>query len=185
MLRPLPDSQIPVGQSTRGKTAHLQKLNPKLPVLGVEIDPARVASAQPFAGPLIQLRQGDFALPLRPDADGHRERVRLIHAFNVLRQYEAAAVPQVLAALRRYLLPGGLLIEGTIGSLWTGMGSQAQPGSASTLLRERPAAGGARLCAEHPPQVSVQRVFALQVPTSMKKTSEVIGEPAVCTTSEV
>ncbi|MFM8322026.1 MAG: class I SAM-dependent methyltransferase, partial [Chloroflexota bacterium] len=42
------------------------RLNPRLPVLGVEIDPERVAAAQPFATPQIFFRLGGFNLPLLP-----------------------------------------------------------------------------------------------------------------------
>src|SRR5438045_601067 len=60
----------------------LRRLNPSLQVLGVEIDPQRVADAQPFAEPGLNFRLGGFNLPLRPG-----EQVSIIRAFNVLRQY--------------------------------------------------------------------------------------------------
>jgi len=102
--------------TTLESAARLRRLNPTLPVLGVEIDSERVAAAQPFAGPLTQFRLGGFDLPLASS-----ERARLIRAFNVLRQYDEAAVAGALAALGRGLLPGGLLIEGTsdpLGRIW-------------------------------------------------------------------
>ena len=94
----------------------LRRFNPALPVLGVEIDAERVATAQPFADAQTHFRLGGFNLPLQPG-----ERVRLIRAFNVLRQYEEAAVAEAHAMLAHYLLPGGLLIEGTsdpFGRIW-------------------------------------------------------------------
>jgi hypothetical protein len=49
------------------------------------------------------------------------EHVRLIRAFNVLRQYEEKDFNPAYERLARYVLPGGLMIEGTsdpFGSLW-------------------------------------------------------------------
>jgi len=86
----------------------LRRLNPGLQVLGVEIDPQRVADAQPFTEPGLSFRLGGFNLPLRAG-----EQVGVIRAFNVLRQYDEAAVEVALAALAAPLTPGGLIIEGT------------------------------------------------------------------------
>lgn len=94
----------------------LRRLNPHLPALGVEIDPQRVAAAQPYAAEHTHFRIGGFNLPLQQG-----EQVRLIRAFNVLRQYDEAAVTAAHALLASYLLPGGLLIEGTsdpFGQVW-------------------------------------------------------------------
>jgi hypothetical protein len=88
--------------------ARLSRLNPRLRVVGVEIDSARVAAAQPFAGPRLQFRLGGFDLPLDPG-----ERVAFLRAFNVLRQYPEEDVPGALRALSRHLVPGGLVLEGT------------------------------------------------------------------------
>lgn len=99
----------------------LRKLNPRLPVLGVEIDPDRVAAAQPYADELTQFRLGGFNVPLQPLANHVTESVRAIRAFNVLRQYNEAAVADAWAQMMRCLLPGGLLIEGTsdpLGRIW-------------------------------------------------------------------
>lgn len=93
------------------------QLNPHLHVLGVEIDPERVTAAAPFADERTFFRLGGFDLPLKPG-----ESVRLIRAFNVLRQYEVTAVAEALITLGHFLLPGGLLIEGTsnpFGQVWT------------------------------------------------------------------
>lgn len=88
--------------------ARLRRVNSRLPVLGVEIDPERVARAQPYADALTSFRLGGFNLPLLPG-----ETVRLIRAFNVLRQYEESDVIGAWQLLGQALLPGGLLIEGT------------------------------------------------------------------------
>src|SRR5574337_129180 len=88
---------------TSVETLHrLCRLNPSLRVLGVEIDPQRVAEAQPFAEPGLEFRLGGFNLPLRPG-----ETVSVIRAFNVLRQYDEAAVADALAALNDALTEGG------------------------------------------------------------------------------
>lgn len=99
--------------TTLETAARLRRLNPSLRVLGVEIDPARVAAAQPYADELTQFRHGGFNLPLVQQPDGRWEKVRAIRAFNVLRQYEAEAVVVAYAELARHALPGALLVEGT------------------------------------------------------------------------
>lgn len=86
----------------------LRRLNARLRVLGVEIDPQRVADAQPFAQPGLEFRLGGFNLPLRGN-----ERAAVVRAFNVLRQYSEADVQAALAALETAFVPNGLLIEGT------------------------------------------------------------------------
>lgn len=99
----------------------LRRLNPDLPVLGVEIDPERVAAAEPFADELTFFRRGGFNLPLHLHPNGRPETVRAIRAFNVLRQYEEEEVPGAYAELAHYALPGSLLVEGTsdpFGRLW-------------------------------------------------------------------
>lgn len=107
--------------TTLESAVRLRRVNPALAVLGVEIDPARVAAAQPYVDDLTSFRLGGFNLPLQTGAHGRRETVRLVRAFNVLRQYEAAQVDEALARLAQCVLPGGLLIEGTsdpFGRIW-------------------------------------------------------------------
>jgi hypothetical protein len=61
-------------------------------------------------------RLGGFNLPLKEG-----EQVRLIRAFNVLRQYEEKDFAPAYERLAQYVLPGGLMIEGTsnpFGSVW-------------------------------------------------------------------
>jgi hypothetical protein len=83
-------------------------LNPGLPVLGVEIVPERVTAALPYTDEITHFRLGGFNLPL---LEG--ETVRLMRAFNVLRQYEEDQVAESHQIMGSYLLPGGLLVEGT------------------------------------------------------------------------
>lgn len=100
----------------------LRQLNPGLPVLGVEIDPERVAAAQPFARPGLAFRLGGFNLPLGAWPDDAPETVRALRAFNVLRQYPPDQVAPAYARMAEHVLPGGLLIEGTSdppGQIWT------------------------------------------------------------------
>ncbi|MEP7358239.1 MAG: class I SAM-dependent methyltransferase [Anaerolineales bacterium] len=111
---------------TSVETLHrLRRLNPSLRVLGVEIDPQRVAAAQPFAEPGLEFRHGGFNLPVLSG-----ERVGVIRAFNVLRQYDESAVDAALGELSQILIPGGLILEGTsdpLGRLLTFNLFQQQP----------------------------------------------------------
>ncbi len=70
-------------RTTLESANRFRTLNPNLKILGVEIDKDRVEAAQPFADDKTFFRHGGFNLPLQPN-----EHVRLIRAFNVLRQYE-------------------------------------------------------------------------------------------------
>lgn len=104
-------------RTTLESAARFRRVNPVLPILGVEIDKDRVEAALPFADPITHFRLGGFNLPMQPG-----EQVRLIRAFNVLRQYEEADFFPAYQTLAQYVLPGGLMIEGTsnpFGSLWT------------------------------------------------------------------
>ncbi len=87
-----------------------RRINPRLRFLGVEIDPERVAAALPFAEPPgIDFKLGGFNLT---DLLG-AERARVIRCYNVLRQYDEAAVAAALDRMAEALEVGGLLIEGT------------------------------------------------------------------------
>jgi SAM-dependent methyltransferase len=113
LVRHLPGLYVDLGYGaypvTTGETwRRLRAIDARARVLGVEIDPARVAEAQAHAAPGLEFRHGGFDLPLRPG-----ERVAVIRAFNVLRQYDEAAVAGALAALGARLAEGGLLLEGT------------------------------------------------------------------------
>lgn len=103
--------------TTLESAGRLRRANPNLPVLGVEIDPQRVENALPFCDERTFFRLGGFNLPLEAG-----ETVCLIRAFNVLRQYEEEQVADAHRLMGSYLLPGGLLIEGTsdpFGRIWT------------------------------------------------------------------
>jgi hypothetical protein len=103
-------------RTTLESAARFRRINPDLPILGVEIDKERVEAALPYADAITHFRVGGFNLPLLPD-----ESVRLVRAFNVLRQYEEKDFIPAYETLAQYVLPGGLMIEGTsnpFGSIW-------------------------------------------------------------------
>lgn len=84
--------------------------NPQLRVLGVEIDPERVAAAQSYINPpAIDFKLGGFNVAYLTGQGS----VRLIRCYNVLRQYDEDAVWPALIQMAQALEPGGLLIEGT------------------------------------------------------------------------
>lgn len=103
-------------QTTLESAERFRQLNPSLQILGVEIDPERVAAAQPYADECTFFRLGGFNLPLQAG-----ETIRLIRAFNVLRQYNEEDVQPAWQQMARGVLAGGLLLEGTsnpTGSIW-------------------------------------------------------------------
>lgn len=81
-------------------------VRPDVEVVGVEIDPDRVAAAQPFARPGLRFVRGGFDLPLpHPPL--------LVRAANVLRQYDEDEVAGAWALLRRRAADDALILEGT------------------------------------------------------------------------
>lgn len=76
-------------------------------VVGLEIDPARVAAARERSRPGVDFRLGGFELPL----DGRRPV--LVRAMNVLRQYDPTAAADAWRLLCAGLQPQGLVVEGT------------------------------------------------------------------------
>jgi hypothetical protein len=98
----------------------LRAVCPSVDVVGLEIDPVRVAAGQAFlsalaaagtsaessAGGGLSFRRGGFELPVdRPPV--------LVRAFNVLRQYDERVAWEAWVRLCSGLAPAGLLIEGT------------------------------------------------------------------------
>jgi hypothetical protein len=86
-----------------------ERLGPEvagLEVVGLEIDPARVAAvAGDRDPPRVDFRVGGFELAgLRPV---------LVRAFNVLRQYDEESAARAWDTMRASLGPGGLIVEGT------------------------------------------------------------------------
>ncbi|GAA1345572.1 class I SAM-dependent methyltransferase [Saccharothrix algeriensis] len=84
----------------------LRPVNPRLRVLGLELDADRVAAGQAAADPpRLEFRRGGFELAGR--------RPVLLRAFNVLRQYTEEQAAEAWATMRGRLAPGGVLVEGT------------------------------------------------------------------------
>jgi hypothetical protein len=77
-----------------------------LEVIGLEIDPTRVAAVEADRDPpRVDFRVGGFELAgLRPV---------LVRAFNVLRQYDEESAARAWDTMRAALGPGGLIVEGT------------------------------------------------------------------------
>lgn len=113
----------------------LRRLRPDARVVGVEIDPARVAAALPYQRPGLTFLRGGFELPLPGD-----ERPSLIRAANVLRQYAEADVPAAWARLADRLAPGGVLVEGTCDEVgrrhaWLAIGPDGRPRTLTLAAR--------------------------------------------------
>ncbi len=116
---------VDLGYGASGVTAfelatRLQRVRADAEVRGLEIDPARVATATAqleevragatsFPADLrVSFARGGFEVPL---PDGRRAAV--IRAMNVLRQYDESDVAAAWRAMAARLAPDGLLVEGT------------------------------------------------------------------------
>lgn len=143
---------VDLGYGASGVTAlelysRLVRARPDVEVLGLEIDPARVARARAqlervragatsfSADSRVWFARGGFELPV---AGGRRPAV--VRAFNVLRQYDEHEVPAAWATMSARLAPDGLLVEGTcdeIGRIatWAAIGADAVPRTFTVSLR--------------------------------------------------
>lgn len=143
---------IDLGFGASGVTAfelatRLRRVRPDAEVRGLEIDPARVATADsqleqvrsgltPFAPDLpVSFARGGFEVPV---PDGRRPAV--VRAMNVLRQYDEADVADAWSRMASRLAPDGLLVEGTcdeIGrvSSWVDVDSSGAPRRFTVSLR--------------------------------------------------
>ncbi|MFD5213077.1 class I SAM-dependent methyltransferase [Microbacterium sp. NPDC058345] len=116
---------IDLGYGASGVTAfeladRLRRVRADAEVLGLELDPERVASARrqlddvragrtPFPPDLrVSFARGGFEVPL---PGGRRPAV--IRAMNVLRQYDEADVADAWTRMTSRLAPDGMLVEGT------------------------------------------------------------------------
>jgi hypothetical protein len=90
--------------------SRLVPVRPDVRLVGLEIDPVRVADAQPAADPPgLTFARGGFELAgLRPV---------LVRAMNVLREYGEPDVRPAWAAMTGALAPGGAVVEGTCDEL--------------------------------------------------------------------
>ncbi|MEE1755594.1 class I SAM-dependent methyltransferase [Streptomyces sp. SP18CS02] len=100
----------------------LRTADPRAQVVGVEIEPARVAAAKPYERAGLTFVHGGFEVPVAGSP-------ALIRAANVLRQYDEAEVVAVWARLCARLAPGGLLVEGTCDEIgrrhvWVALGPE-------------------------------------------------------------
>lgn len=96
--------------------ARLGVVRPDVRLLGLEIDPARVAAAKPVAEPpRLEFRHGGFELAGL--GHGGQPRPILVRALNVLRQYTEPEAHAAWSTLCDRLAPGGLLVEGTCDEL--------------------------------------------------------------------
>jgi hypothetical protein len=87
-----------------------QAVAPHLRLIGIEIDPERVANAQIHHHPPdVQFVLGGFnVLDVLGD-----QRASVIRAYNVLRQYDESAVQTALYTMAQGLATDGILLEGT------------------------------------------------------------------------
>ncbi len=85
--------------------SRLARVRPDVEVLGLEIDPERVAAAQSATRAGLSFDRGGFELAGR--------RPVIVRAANVLRQYPLSAVPEAWRRLQSGLASGGRIVEGT------------------------------------------------------------------------
>lgn len=126
----------------------LGAVKPDCRVVGIEIDPDRVAAAQSSATERIAFVRGGFEIPL-PDS----QTADVVRAFNVLRQYDEAEVAEAWNSVLRRLSPGGIFLDGTsdeIGRVatWVGL-TEEGPDSFTIAVRltglETPSVAAERL----------------------------------------
>jgi hypothetical protein len=95
--------RLPV--TTLELAARLRSIRPDVRVVGLEIDPERVAVALEARSETVDFALGGFELAgLQPV---------LVRAFNVLRQYPENAVADAWDTMRSQLAPSGLIVDGT------------------------------------------------------------------------
>ena len=128
----------------------LRAVRADVEVVGVEIDPSRVAAAvREAAVPGLSLVVGGFEVPVPGD-----RRPVVVRALNVLRQYDEAQVGPAWDVVRDRLAPGGLLVDGTCDEIgrraaWVAVTRERGPVSLTLSLRlaglERPSDVAERL----------------------------------------
>lgn len=143
---------IDLGYGASGVTAfelaqRLRQARADAEVIGLELDPARVAKAReqldevragstPFASDLpVSFARGGFEVPL-PD----ERRPAVIRAMNVLRQYDEGDVADAWKSVASRLAPGGMLVEGTCNEVgrvasWVDIASDGLPMRFTISLR--------------------------------------------------
>ncbi|BDZ44864.1 class I SAM-dependent methyltransferase [Naasia aerilata] len=86
----------------------LRRTRPGTRVVGIEIDPERVAAAQEAARPGLEFVRGGFEVPIPGGA-----RPDVVRAMNVLRQYDEPEVAGAWHRMTERLSPGGVVVDGT------------------------------------------------------------------------
>ena len=86
----------------------LRAANPATSVVGIEIDPERVAAAKDAERPGLRFVRGGFEVPVPGGAT-----VDVIRAMNVLRQYDESEVLGAWARMTERLALTGMLVDGT------------------------------------------------------------------------
>ena len=127
-------------------------------VVGIEIDPARVAAARLLVREGVDFRLGGFEVPL--DAG---ERPVIVRAFNVLRQYAEAEVPAAWDLVRSRLAEDGIFVDGTcdeIGRLATWVTLDAVGPRTLTLSWRLAGLDRPSVIAERLPKVLIHRNVA-------------------------
>jgi hypothetical protein len=143
---------VDLGYGASGVTAlelqaRLARTRPDVDVLGLEIDPVRVARARAQLAEVVAGRtsfsrdarvsfgRGGFEVPTP-----HGRRPAVIRAMNVLRQYDEGEVRDAWTRMAGRLATGGLLVEGTCDELgrivtWVEIGPDAAPRALTISLR--------------------------------------------------
>jgi hypothetical protein len=109
-------------------------IQPGLRVIGIEIDPERVASAQTSATERVSFIRGGFEIPLPENRTAD-----VIRAFNVLRQYDESEVTEIWERVQTRLSSGGIFLDGTCDEIgrvatWVSLGANG-PESFTVALR--------------------------------------------------
>lgn len=110
---PTPPVVVDLGYGASPVTAvelhdRLRTVREDVHVVGIEIEPDRVAAGKPLEREGLSFRLGGFEVPLDGGA-----RPTVVRAFNVLRQYAEDEVPAAWSLVQDRLAPGGLLVDGT------------------------------------------------------------------------
>ena len=155
---PAPPVVVDLGYGASPTTAvelhdRLRRVRPDVQVVGIEIDPARVAAGKPLERDGLSFRLGGFEIPLEAGA-----RPLVVRAFNVLRQYAEDEVPAAWALVQERLAPDGLLVDGTcdeIGRRAAWVELDAQGPRSLTLAAHLPTLGRPSDLAERLPKALI------------------------------
>ena len=91
--------------------SRLKKINSDVHVVGIEIERERVERGVAMAHSHLHFVHGGFETPL--PAEFAEQKVSVIRAFNVLRQYDESEVAGAWKTMQSRLTDDGVLVEGT------------------------------------------------------------------------